>query len=186
MVSSVLVWKVFPVASTSTRRPGVAGKEENAQQQQVGGGEARLYEDCGEGLSYQTEDVHQYQEFRATQTANAAGAVRVTIEAAGLDTRDHSSSFAPATRTQQVELLSLQAHSTPPTSVRCNGQDLPPSAGSVANPVGSTSTARYSSGSGSAGKAAGWWRRRDGPWHVLAARCPAMAYHQALTVDVEW
>ena len=140
-VASLLVWKVFPAPSTGD---------------DAGHGSGRLYEDSGEGLGYQDA---QHQEFRASQTA-AIGSVSVTVEAVeGGDAK----SFAPTSRTQQVELLSPKART--PSSVRCNGQHVP--------------------STGVDGKA-GWRLRQDGPWHVLAVRCPEMAYGRKLAAVVEW
>ena len=142
-VASLLVWKVFPAPSTGD---------------DAGHGSGRLYEDSGEGLRYQGE-AQQQQEFRATQATDASS-VNVTVEAVlGGETQ----SFAPATRTQQIELLSLKAHT--PSAVLCNEQHMP-STGSGGEP--------------------GWRLRQDGPWHVLAVRCPELAYKQTLTVAVEW
>jgi len=141
-VTSLLVWKVFPAPSTGDG---------------AGHGSGRLYEDSGEGLGYQ--DDAQHQEFTATQTAGATS-VSVTVEAVeGGDAK----SFAPTSRTQQVELLSPKART--PSSVRCNGQHVP---------------------STRVGGKAGWWLRQDGPWHVLAVRCPEMPYGRKLAAVVEW
>ena len=143
-VASLLVWKVFPAPSTGD---------------DAGHGSGRLYEDSGEGLGYQDA---QRQEFRASQTA-AIGSVSVTVEAVEAVEGGDAKSFAPTSRTQQVELLSPKART--PSSVRCNGQHVP--------------------STGVGGKA-GWWLRQDGPWHVLAVRCPEMAYKRKLAAVVEW
>ena len=140
-VASLLVWKVFPAPSTGDG---------------AGHGSGSLYEDSGEGLGYQDA---QHQEFTASQTAGA-GSVSVTVEAVqGGDAK----SFAPTSRTQQVELLSRNTRT--PSSVRCNGQRVP--------------------STGVGGKP-GWWLRQDGPWHVLTVRCPEMAYGRKLEAVVEW
>ena len=143
-VASLLVWKVFPAPSTGD---------------DAGHGSGRLYEDSGEGLGYQDA---QHQEFRASQTA-ATGSVSVTVEAVEAVEGGDAKSFAPTSRTQQVELLSPKART--PSSVRCNGQHVP--------------------STGVGGKP-GWWLRQDGPWHVLAVRCPEMAYKRKLAAVVEW
>ena len=138
----MLVWKVFPPPSTGS------GSRH---------GSGRLYEDSGEGLGYRA-DTQEQQQFRATQTTGARS-VNVTVEAVlGGDAK----SFAPATRTQQIELLSLKAQT--PSNVLCNGQHMPTSFG---------------------GKP-GWQHRQDGPWHVLSVRCPELVYKQTLRVEVEW
>lgn len=142
-VTSLLVWKVFPAPSTG----GDAGY-----------GSGRLYEDSGEGLAYQ-DDTPQQQEFRATQTVNAKG-INVMVEAVpGGDPK----SFAPASRTQQIELLSLKART--PSSVVCNRQHMP---------------------STNVGGKPGWQLRQDGAWHVLVVSCPELAYTRRLAVVVEW
>lgn len=140
-VASLLVWTVFPAPSTGDA---------------AGHGRGGLYEDSGEGLGYQEA---QHQEFTASQTAGAAS-VSVTVEAVqGGDAK----SFAPTSRTQQVEVLSPKART--PSSVRCDGQHVP--------------------STGVGGKP-GWLLRQDGPWHVLAVRCPELAYGRKLAVVVEW
>jgi hypothetical protein len=81
-VASLLVWTVFPAPSTGDA---------------AGHGRGGLYEDIGEGLGYQEA---QHQEFTASQTAGSAS-VSVTVEAVqGGDAK----SFAPTSRTQQVEV----------------------------------------------------------------------------------
>ena len=149
-VTRLLVWKVFPPSSTG------AGN---------GHGGGRLYEDSGEGLGYRAgTQQQQQQQFRATQTTGATS-VNVMVEAVDHHEavlRGDAKSFAPASRTQQIELLSLKART--PSSVLCNGQHM----------------------STSSGGKPGWQHRQDGPWHVIAVRCPELAYRQTLRVDVEW
>ena len=129
----------------------------------AGNGGGNLYEDSGEGLRYKDA---AFQRFMASQSTNARS-VRVAVEAVGRG--GDTESFAPRNRTQQIELLSPRA-APKPTSVRCNGHHVPF--------IGAEPT----TGSGQIG----WWARRDGPWHVVAVRCQAMAYQVKLLAFVEW
>jgi hypothetical protein len=132
----------------------------------AGNGGGSLYEDSGEGLSYKGST---FQQFTARQTANTTS-VSVTVEAV-LGRGGDTANFAPRSRTQQIELLSPSATAPTPASVRCNGHTVlfvgvEPAAGSRQQP--------------------GWWVRQDGPWHVMAVRCQAMAYKAKLLVVVAW